>query len=107
MVLTSSRMSKGRIEEEQQVIRQMIQLYCRQKEGHAMLCDSCRELLEYATRRLEHCRYGAEKPTCRKCPIHCYRPDMRVRIQAVMRWSGPRMLFYHPFATIKHLLREL
>ena len=107
MVLTSSRMSKGRIEEDQQVIRQMIQLYCRQKEGHETLCDSCRELLEYATQRLEHCRYGAEKPTCRKCPIHCYRPDMRARIQAVMRWAGPRMLFHHPLAAIKHLLREL
>ena len=107
MVLTSSRMSKGRIEEEQQVIRQMIQLYCRQKEGHAMLCDSCRELLAYATQRLEHCRYGAAKPTCRKCPIHCYRSDMRARIQAVMRWAGPRMLFHHPLAAIKHLLCEL
>lgn len=100
-------MRQGRIAEEQQVIRQMIQLYCRQKEGNETLCDSCRELLEYATRRLERCRYGATKPTCRKCPIHCYRPDMKARIQAVMRWSGPRMLFHHPLAALKHLLREL
>lgn len=100
-------MRQGRISEEQQVIRQMIQLYCRKKEGNETLCDSCRELLEYATRRLERCRYGATKPTCRKCPIHCYRPDMKARIQAVMRWSGPRMLFHHPLAALKHLLREL
>lgn len=100
-------MGQGRIAEEQRVIRQMIQLYCRKKEGHTTLCDSCRELLEYATRRLEHCRYGATKPTCRKCPIHCYRPDMQTRIQAVMRWAGPRMLFHHPLAAVKHLLREL
>ncbi len=100
-------MGQGRIAEEQQVIRQMIQLYCRKKEGHTTLCDSCRELLEYATRRLKHCRYGAAKPTCRKCPIHCYRPDMQARIQAVMRWAGPRMLFHHPLAAVKHLLREL
>lgn len=100
-------MGQGRIAEEQQVIRQMIQLYCQQKEGHTTLCDNCRELLEYATQRLEHCRYGATKPTCRKCPIHCYRPDMRTRIQAVMRWAGPRMLFHHPLAAVKHLLREL
>lgn len=100
-------MGQGRIAEEQRVIRQMIQLYCRKKEGHTTLCDNCRELLEYATRRLEHCRYGATKPTCRKCPIHCYRPDMQARIQAVMRWAGPRMLFHHPLAAVKHLLREL
>ncbi|WP_304286370.1 nitrous oxide-stimulated promoter family protein [Porphyromonas uenonis] len=100
-------MGQGRIAEEQQVIRQMIQLYCRKKEGNETLCDSCRELLEYATRRLDRCRYGAAKPTCRKCPIHCYRPDMKARIQAVMRWAGPRMLFHHPLAAVKHLLREL
>ena len=100
-------MRQGRIAEEQQVIRQMILLYCRKKEGNATLCDSCRELLEYATRRLDRCHYGAAKPTCRKCPIHCYRPDMRARIQAVMRWAGPRMLFHHPLAAVKHLLREL
>lgn len=100
-------MGQGRIAEEQQVIRQMIQLYCRQKEGHETLCDSCRELLEYAIRRLDRCRYGVAKPTCRKCPIHCYRPDMKARIQAVMRWASPRMLFHHPLAAVKHLLREL
>ena len=100
-------MGAGRIAEEQQIIRQMIQLYCRKKEGNETLCDSCRELLEYATQRLDRCRYGAAKPTCRKCSIHCYRPDMRVRIQAVMRWAGPRMLFHHPLAAVKHLLREL
>lgn len=100
-------MGQGRIAEEQQVIRQMIQLYCRQKEGNETLCDSCRELLEYATRRLDRCHYGAAKPTCRKCPIHCYRPDMKARIQTVMRWAGPRMLFHHPLAALKHLLREL
>ena len=100
-------MGQGRIAEEQQVIRQMIQLYCRKKEGNETLCDSCRELLEYATRRLDRCRYSVAKPTCRKCPIHCYRPDMKARIQAVMRWAGPRMLFHHPLAAVKHLLREL
>lgn len=100
-------MDQERIAEEQQVIRQMIQLYCRKKEGNETLCDSCRELLEYATRRLVRCHYGAAKPTCRKCPIHCYRPDMKARIQAVMRWAGPRMLFHHPLAAVKHLLREL
>ena len=100
-------MGQGRIAEEQQVIRQMIQLYCRKKEGNETLCDSCRELLEYATRRLYRCRYGAAKPTCRKCPVHCYRPDMKARIQAVMRWAGPRMLSHHPLAAVKHLLREL
>ena len=48
--------------------------------------------MAYARLRLEKCRYGADKPTCAKCTTHCYRPAMRERVRAVMRYSGPRML---------------
>ena len=97
----------GRIEEEKAVVEQMIRLYCQKKEGNSLLCPSCKELLDYAHNRLERCRFGENKPTCQKCPIHCYRPEMKERIRIVMRWSGPRMLCYHPLAAIKHLLREM
>lgn len=100
-------MTITRIEEEKEVVEQMIRLYCQKHEGHAELCHGCRELLDYAHSRLDRCRYGENKPTCKKCPIHCYRPEMKKRIKSIMRWSGPRMLFYHPFSAIKHLLREL
>ena len=46
-------------------------------------------------------------PSCRKCPVHCYRADMRERIRTVMRWAGPRMIFHHPLAAARHLIREL
>ncbi len=96
-----------RIEEEKAVAGQMIHLYCRKHEGNKTLCPECKELLEYADRRLDHCRYGSGKPTCKKCPIHCYRPEMKERIRIVMRWAGPRMILYHPVAAVKHILREL
>ena len=96
-----------RIEEEKRVVEQMIRLYCRRKEGNHTLCPSCQELLDYAQGRLDRCRYGEAKPTCKVCPIHCYRPAMKERIQAVMRWAGPRMILYHPVAAIKHVLREM
>ena len=96
-----------RIEEEKTVVEQMIRLYCQKCEGHAELCPSCKELLDYAHYRLDRCRYREDKPTCKKCPIHCYRPEMKEEIRKVMRWSGPRMIFYHPFAAIMHLLREI
>lgn len=96
-----------RIEEEKRVVEQMIRLYCRRKEGNRMLCASCQELLDYAHGRLDRCHYGEAKPTCKVCPIHCYRPAMKERIQAVMRWAGPRMILYHPVAAIKHVLREM
>ena len=71
------------------------------------LCPECAALLDYAHRRLDSCRFGNGKPSCRKCPVHCYRADMRERIRTVMRWAGPRMIFRHPIAATRHLLREL
>lgn len=96
-----------RIAEEKAVVEKMIRLYCKKREKNTALCPRCRELLDYAHSRLDRCRYGADKPTCKKCPIHCYRPEMKENIKQVMRWSGPRMIVHHPFAAIKHLLREL
>ena len=100
-------MKNSRIEEEKKVVEQMIRLYCHKKEGNGELCQNCHELLDYAHSRLDRCRYGEEKPTCKKCPVHCYRPDMKERVRAVMRWSGPRMMLYHPVAAIKHIYREI
>lgn len=96
-----------RIEEEKAVVELMIRLYCRKREGNAELCPQCSELLAYAHQRLDRCRFGDDKPTCKKCPIHCYRPDMRRRISEVMRWAGPRMMLHHPIAAIRHVVREL
>ena len=73
----------------------------------SLLCPECAALLDYALRRLDSCRFGDGKPSCRKCPVHCYRADMRERIRTVMRWAGPRMIFRHPIAATRHLLREL
>ena len=96
-----------RIKEEQRVVEQMIRLYCKKKEGNTSLCPDCAELLQYAIVRLEHCRFGDRKTTCRKCPVHCYRPIMKERMCEIMRWAGPRMIWHHPIAAIKHLAREL
>lgn len=94
-----------RIEEEKRTVEKMIRLYCRKKEKNRELCPACRELLEYARLRLSRCKFGNNKSTCRKCPVHCYRPDMREAMRNVMRWAGPRMILYHPIDAIKHLMR--
>jgi hypothetical protein len=62
------------------------------------------ELSDYADARLARCPFGAEKPTCATCPIHCYRPTMRERMREVMRVSGPRMPVRHPILAIRHVL---
>ncbi|MCH5182278.1 MAG: nitrous oxide-stimulated promoter family protein [Prevotellaceae bacterium] len=98
-------MSSRRIEEERQTVRLMIGLFCRNRHGGRALCPSCAEVFAYAAERLARCRFGAKKPTCQKCPVHCYRPDMRDKIRQIMRYAGPKMMFHHPKATLRHLLR--
>jgi predicted amidophosphoribosyltransferase len=94
----------GRIEREKRTVRHMIKLWCRHQHGGEGLCGECRELLEYAEARLNRCKFGEDKTKCHKCPVHCYRKDMRERIREVMRYSGPRMILHHPTEAIMFLL---
>lgn len=111
-----------RIEQEKQTVRQMIEIYCQAKKHHSSiglmhgksglgnekkLCQECSALLVYAHARLDHCKFGEQKPTCKKCPIHCYMPVMKEQMRELMRYAGPRMIWYHPIAAIKHIFREL
>ena len=79
----------SRIEEERRIVEQMIRIYCRHKEGNRTLCNNCQSLLAYATARLNNCPFKDHKKTCRLCPKHCYKPDMRAQIRNVMRYAGP------------------
>lgn len=95
----------ARIRREEQTLRAMIRLYCRgQRHGTGELCESCSALCDYAVARLASCPYGASKPTCDRCPVHCYRRAEREQVRAVMRYAGPRMLRAHPVLAIWHLL---
>ena len=94
-----------KIAREKRTIRSMIEIYCRAHHATAdALCAECRELLDYAVRRFERCPFGPNKPTCADCPIHCYKPAMREKIQTVMRYAGPRMLSKHPILAVFHLI---
>ena len=100
-------MAARRLEEEKQTVEQMIRIYCRHHHHTAQLCPECAGLLRYAHTRLDRCRFGIDKPTCSKCPIHCYQPTRREAIKRVMRYAGPRMLWHSPIAAIRHLIREI
>ena len=95
------------MQREYKTIAAMIQLYCREchSAGTNELCRSCEELLAYAKSRLDKCPYAAEKPTCAKCPVHCYKPARRKQIQQVMRYAGPRMMRSHPLLAVRHILK--
>jgi hypothetical protein len=97
----------GRLSRERKTIAEMIRIYCKGQHGTASgLCEQCQELLDYAMRRLQRCVFGARKPTCANCPVHCYKPQMRERIRQVMRYAGPRMLLRHPILAIRHKLDD-
>ncbi|MDD5815000.1 MAG: nitrous oxide-stimulated promoter family protein [Marinilabiliaceae bacterium] len=93
-----------RIESEKNIIEIMIRLYCRRRLGQNELPQEYQDLLSYAHKRLDHCKFGENKTSCKRCPIHCYAPAMRSLMRQVMRWCGPRMLLYHPIITIKHYI---
>ena len=93
-----------RIERERKTIDAMIRLFCRDRHGSRDLCPSCEDLLDYSRKRLEACPYGEGKPTCTRCPVHCYKPEMREQIREVMRYSGPRMMWKHPVLAAFHLI---
>ena len=67
------------------------------------LCAECAALMDYATRRLDRCVFGDDKPTCANCKVHCYSKSMRERVREVMRYAGPRMVWRHPVLALAHL----
>ena len=100
-----------RLRREQRTIEAMLHIWCEAHPDHVRarygeLCLACDCLLEYASYRLAKCPYGEEKPTCVKCPIHCYGRDKRETMKEVMRFAGPRMLLRHPVLAIRHLLDD-
>jgi len=104
---SSPRQSSRRLGREWQTIQTMIQIYCRDHHQRGDLCAECRGLLDYADVRLERCQFGAEKPTCAKCPVHCYQKVRREQVRVVMRYAGPRMLWEHPILSLRHWLDGL
>lgn len=105
-----NRLDGGRMQREWRTLDAMIAITCRGS-GHAgraggrrALCPDCAELRAYAEQRLLRCPFGEEKPTCNNCQVHCYRPEMRQRVRAVMIFAGPRMLLRHPVLALLHLL---
>jgi len=97
-----------RLKRERHTIQVMIELYCHHHhQSPGALCSECQELLSYAERRIERCPFQANKPTCAKCSVHCYKSDKRQQVRHVMRYAGPRMMLRHPILALWHLFDEM
>ena len=89
--------------------RLMIERSCRDHHGGSgeNLCDKCRALTDYCAKRMAKCPFGPDKPACSDCTVHCFKPEMRAQIIAVMRYAGPRMTWRHPLLAVAHLKRKI
>ena len=94
-------------EREKKMVSLMIKLYCNKKHHtRKVLCEECEQLSEYARMRSDKCPFMETKTFCSNCRVHCYKPDMREKIREVMRFAGPRMIFRHPVAAVRHVIES-
>ena len=103
------------LEWDRRTIEKMIVLYCSKNHtgrilksfyGNKPICPDCKNLLDYALTRIEKCPYGNDKPNCASCTTHCYKPVMRKYVRKSMRYSGPRVIFYHPLTALIYIYRK-
>jgi hypothetical protein len=55
------------------------------------VCPDCAGFLRYACERRLRCPLE-EKPACKHCPVHCYKPGHREQVRAIMRFSGRTLM---------------
>ena len=101
-------------EQEWLTVLLMIQIYCKGKHKNHLafknpenLCDECKRLSEYVRERVAKCPFMETKTFCSACKVHCYKSEMRQKIREVMRFSGPRMMRYHPVLAVKHVITTI
>lgn len=67
------------------------------------VCPGCRAFLLYAMERRLRCPLD-EKPSCKHCRIHCYRPGHREKVREIMRYSGKRLILRGRLDLLWHYL---
>ncbi len=96
----------NKINIEKRTVSAMITLYCNSNHNSSNFnCDQCHSLIKYAHERLENCKFGCNKPSCKKCKVHCFKPEMQEKIKKVMRFSGPKMIYRYPLLSLKNLIK--
>jgi len=83
-----------------------VRIYCGAKHGdqiktavqvenitvrQTFLCRECAEVARHALAKRRNCPLEP-KPSCKKCPVHCYGKDYRAKIREIMAFSGRRTI---------------
>ena len=55
------------------------------------VCETCRQFLAYAFERRLRCPLE-EKPACKHCEVHCFKPGHREKVREIMRFSGQYLI---------------
>lgn len=79
----------------EQVLEDLLHMYCSGMHGSDGLCPECTELLEYAKVRIGRCPNNLTHTPCCRCPCPCYSDEMRERMKEAMRYCRP-YLRRHP-----------
>lgn len=67
------------------------------------VCADCAAFLQYAFERRLRCPLD-EKPACKHCHVHCYRPGHREQVREIMRFSGRHLIRRGRFDLLWHYL---
>ena len=55
------------------------------------VCKECETFLLYAFERRLNCPLEC-KPSCKHCPVHCFKPGHREKVREIMRFSGQYLM---------------
>lgn len=80
------------------------------------LCPECQTHLAYGELRRALCLHQEDKPNCKDCTTHCYRPQEAEFQRIIMAYGGKRFILYphlwkdgvkHIYLGIRYLLRKI
>jgi len=60
--------------------------------GSRRFCAECTSFMMYAINRRLKCPLEAEKPSCKRCRIHCYSGEQLARVKEIMAYSGRKLM---------------
>jgi len=56
---------------------------------------------------MKKCKFKIHGFVCSECEVHCFEKEKRVLTKEIMRYSYSKMIFKHPFISIRYLINKL
>lgn len=72
--------------------------------GQRSLCQECTDFMQYAITRRMKCPQEKQKPSCKRCRIHCYNKANLEKVKKIMAYSGKKLILCGRLDYIWHYL---